>query len=81
MAIAGGNIRLDSTEGVDKITQTDKVTSPYFSNNQLLRDFPSNIHAFIWLFFTLYFTPELTTVNSFTLTYEVETNLNLFSTI
>jgi len=32
MAIAGGNIRLDSTEGMDKITQTDKVTSPYFSN-------------------------------------------------
>ena len=33
MAIAGGNIILDSTEGVDKITQTDKVTSPYFSND------------------------------------------------
>lgn len=32
MAIAGGNITLDSTEGVDKITQTEKVTSPYFSN-------------------------------------------------
>ena len=32
MAIAGGNISLDSTEGMDKITQTDKVTSPYFSN-------------------------------------------------
>ena len=32
MAIAGGNIRLDSTEGMDKITQTEKVTSPYFSN-------------------------------------------------
>lgn len=32
MAIAGGNITLDSTEGMDKITQTDKVTSPYFSN-------------------------------------------------
>ena len=35
MAIAGGNIRLDSTEGVDKITQTDKVTSPYFSNGNV----------------------------------------------
>jgi len=32
MAIAGGNITLDSTEGIDKVTQTDKVTSPYFSN-------------------------------------------------
>jgi len=32
MAIAGGNIQLDSTEGMDKITQTEKVTSPYFSN-------------------------------------------------
>jgi len=32
MAIAGGNISLDSTEGMDKITQTEKVTSPYFSN-------------------------------------------------
>tara|TARA_B100001094_G_scaffold298183_1_gene321863 strand:- start:450 stop:1547 length:1098 start_codon:yes stop_codon:yes gene_type:complete len=32
MAIAGGNITLDSTEGMDKITQTEKVTSPYFSN-------------------------------------------------
>ena len=32
MAIAGGNIRLDSTEGMDKISQTEKVTSPYFSN-------------------------------------------------
>ncbi len=32
MAIAGGNITLDSTEGMDKISQTDKVTSPYFSN-------------------------------------------------
>ena len=32
MAIAGTNIRLDSTEGMDKITQTEKVTSPYFSN-------------------------------------------------
>ena len=32
MAIAGGHIQLDSTEGMDRITQTEKVTSPYFSN-------------------------------------------------
>ena len=32
MAIAGGNIILDSTEGIDKISQTDKVTSGYHSN-------------------------------------------------
>jgi len=32
MAIAGGNITLDSTEGMDKISQTEKVTTPYFSN-------------------------------------------------
>ena len=32
MAIAGTNITLDSTEGRDKISQTEKVTSPYFSN-------------------------------------------------
>jgi len=32
MAIAGGNIKLDSTEGMDKITATEKVTSPYFSD-------------------------------------------------
>ena len=32
MAIAGGQITLDSTEGMDKISQTDKVTSPYFSD-------------------------------------------------
>ena len=32
MAIAGGNITLDPTEGMDKITQTEKVTSPYFSD-------------------------------------------------
>jgi len=32
MAIAGGNIKLDATEGMDMITQTEKVTSPYFSN-------------------------------------------------
>ena len=35
MAIFGGNITLDSTEGVDKITQTDKVTSPYFSDGNV----------------------------------------------
>jgi hypothetical protein len=35
MAIAGSNIRLDSTEGVDKITQTDKVTSGYHSNGSV----------------------------------------------
>jgi len=32
MAIAGGNITLNSTEGMDKISQTEKVTSPYFSD-------------------------------------------------
>jgi len=32
MAIAGTNIQLDSMEGMDKITQTEKVTSPYFSD-------------------------------------------------
>ena len=32
MAIAGTNITLDSTEGMDKITTTEKVTSPYFSD-------------------------------------------------
>ena len=32
MAIAGGNITLDSTEGMDKISQTEKVTSPYHSD-------------------------------------------------
>ena len=32
MAIAGGNIQLDSTEGMDKISQTEKVTSPYHSD-------------------------------------------------
>ena len=32
MAIAGGNITLDSTEGMDKISQTEKVTSPFFSD-------------------------------------------------
>ena len=32
MAIAGSNIRLDSTEGMDKITTTEKITTPYFSD-------------------------------------------------
>ena len=32
MAIAGTTIPLDSTEGMDKITTTEKVTTPYFSN-------------------------------------------------
>ena len=35
MAIAGGNITLDPTEGMDKITQTEKVTSPYFSDGNV----------------------------------------------
>tara|TARA_Y100001938_G_scaffold142664_1_gene214288 strand:+ start:4248 stop:5414 length:1167 start_codon:yes stop_codon:yes gene_type:complete len=34
MAIAGTNIQLDSTEGMDKITTTEKVTSPYFSDGK-----------------------------------------------
>ena len=36
MAIAGGLITLDSTEGMDKITQTDKVTTPYHSDGNTL---------------------------------------------
>ena len=32
MAIAGTNISLDTTEGMDKITETEKVTSAYFSD-------------------------------------------------
>ena len=32
MAIAGTVIPLDSAEGMDKITTTEKVTTPYFSN-------------------------------------------------
>ena len=32
MPIAGTNIPLDSREGMDKISQTEKVTSPYFSD-------------------------------------------------
>ena len=38
MAIAGGNITLDSTEGMDKISQTEKVTSPYFSTGDTSLD-------------------------------------------
>ena len=36
MAIAGGNIKLDSREGIDKISQTEKVTSPYFSDGSTI---------------------------------------------
>ena len=32
MAIAGTNLSLDNTEGMDKITATEKVTTPYFSD-------------------------------------------------
>ena len=32
MAIAGTNISLNTTEGFDKITETEKVTSAYFSD-------------------------------------------------
>ena len=32
MPIAGTNIQLDPMEGMDKITSTEKVTSPYFSD-------------------------------------------------
>ena len=32
MAIAGTNLPLDSTEGMDKITTVEKVTTPYFSD-------------------------------------------------
>ena len=35
MAIAGGNIQLDAREGYDRVTQTEKVTSPYHSNGEL----------------------------------------------
>ena len=34
MAIAGTVINLDATEGMDKITQIEKVTSPYHSNGE-----------------------------------------------
>ena len=32
MAIAGTNIQLDNTEGMDKVTTVEKVTTPYFSD-------------------------------------------------
>ena len=32
MPIAGTNISLDSAEGMDRISQTEKITSPYFSD-------------------------------------------------
>ena len=32
MAIAGTNIQLDNSEGMDKITSIEKVTSPYHSD-------------------------------------------------
>ena len=32
MAVVGTSIKIDTTEGMDKITQTEKVTSPYFSD-------------------------------------------------
>jgi hypothetical protein len=34
MPIAGTTITIDATEGSDKITTTEKVTSPYFSNGE-----------------------------------------------
>ena len=45
MAIAGGNITLDSTEGMDKISQTEKVTSPYFSTGDTSLDGQSIISS------------------------------------
>ena len=32
MAIAGGNITINSSEGMDRISTTEKITTPYFSN-------------------------------------------------
>ena len=32
MAVVGTTIQIDTTEGMDKITQTEKVTTPYFSD-------------------------------------------------
>tara|TARA_Y100001963_G_scaffold156877_1_gene251567 strand:- start:475 stop:1596 length:1122 start_codon:yes stop_codon:yes gene_type:complete len=43
MPIAGTNIPLDSTEGMDKITQTEKVTSPYFSDGATILKGTANI--------------------------------------
>ena len=45
MSIAGTNIQLDSTEGMDKITTTEKVTSPYFSDGKTTLDAASIITA------------------------------------
>ena len=45
MAIAGGNITLDSTEGMDKISQTEKVTSPYFSDGSTTLEHTSIVSA------------------------------------
>ena len=36
MPIAGTNIQLDSTEGMDRITSVEKVTSPYFSDGSTI---------------------------------------------
>jgi len=36
MAIAGTTIPLDSTDGMDKVTQTEKVTTPYFSDSEAI---------------------------------------------
>ena len=40
MPIAGTNISLDSTEGIDKISQTEKVTSPYHSDGNSILSSP-----------------------------------------
>jgi len=48
MAIAGGHIKLDSMEGMDKVTQTERVTSPYFSDGTSILSAPhsaSNLTA------------------------------------
>ena len=38
MPIAGTVIQLNSAEGMDKITSTEKVTTPYFSDNSVILD-------------------------------------------
>mgnify|MGYP003148378371 CR=1 FL=1 len=38
MPIAGTKITIDSTEGMDKITSTEKVTTPYFSDGAVTLD-------------------------------------------
>ena len=38
MPIAGTNINLDPSEGMDKITSVEKITSPYFSNGTTVLD-------------------------------------------